>query len=43
MLTYHFDIRKIVNRAIPMAISDGEVLINKQVMHTVKSLRVEIA
>jgi 3-hydroxyacyl-[acyl-carrier protein] dehydratase/trans-2-decenoyl-[acyl-carrier protein] isomerase len=42
MIGYHLDIRKIVQRPIPMAVADGEVLVTDEVVQTVKSLRVGI-
>jgi 3-hydroxyacyl-[acyl-carrier protein] dehydratase/trans-2-decenoyl-[acyl-carrier protein] isomerase len=41
-ITYHLDIRKIVRSSIALAIADGQVLLDGNVVHTAKSLRVGI-
>lgn len=41
-ITYRLHIRKIVRRAIAVAIADGEVLLQGHVVHTASSLRVGI-
>lgn len=41
-ISYHLDIRKIVKKPIAMAIADGEVLVQMQIVNTAKSLRVGI-
>jgi len=41
-ICYHLDIRRIVKSSITMAIADGEILLQGQVILTAKSLRVGI-
>ncbi len=37
-LTYHLDVKKIINSSIVMGITDGEVSVKDEVVNTVKSL-----
>jgi 3-hydroxyacyl-[acyl-carrier protein] dehydratase/trans-2-decenoyl-[acyl-carrier protein] isomerase len=41
-ILYHLDIKKIVKKPIAMAIADGEIILQGQIVHTAKSLRVGI-
>ena len=41
-ITYHLDIRKIVNSSIAVGIADGQVSVAGHVVHTAKSMQVGI-
>jgi 3-hydroxyacyl-[acyl-carrier protein] dehydratase/trans-2-decenoyl-[acyl-carrier protein] isomerase len=41
-ITYHLDIRKIVTKPIPLAIADGEIVLQGKIVQTAQSLRVAI-